>query len=572
MTDVDDFSIYNFLREDTLLDWLEMYNGTHGFTKDYGDSDFDASYDFGVFLGDQRRKFKYLLARYMYTMLEEHNMVMDSKRGILVICKTQPKVKRMEATKKAIKAKIMVIVDGMLYDSDLRVWNSFDFLVRSDVFCQLFPQCAKTHQGYNSLDVAFSKLRFTMTGALSKAKTLRYYQAKAWLHLKALKQLFPTLQYGFIIGRECVSRYDHCNDALKSVACISSEDWIEKLVRSAISWYRRCSTDGKDWKVLPSPSVPELYPNMCNRNCGRWSRAKRDIAIHLQELTLIWNISYKNRLSFHDQKIFTYGDLCQSWDTLDKSHINEMSKKIITINTDTSHDILPKKIQSDMYNWRQAGREFFVDFETCNSLGDGGQNFPKIYDSTRIAMIGCAYIQPGTGRYICEVFVAKRLTFNEERRIIDEWFEMLSKVSEKYNFGKPYKVWCWSQAEKAFLETQMNSAACRHEKCDWLAQVQWCDANRLCMAIPLRIRGCFNYSLKSVAKALHRLGYIEETWPDSQIDNGLNAMTALFRADEVARQRCCMISHVPIMSEIIAYNRLDVFMMKEILRVLREHL
>ena len=85
---------------------------------------------------------------------------------------------------------------------------------------------------------------------------------------------------------------------------------IAAAVEDALRWIRRVRTEGKDWQLLPEPSVPELYPNMSNtddanmmleispaelepgfgeeESGGSWVGAKKWAASELKELTQRW--------------------------------------------------------------------------------------------------------------------------------------------------------------------------------------------------------------------------------------------------------------------------------------------
>ena len=79
-----------------------------------------------------------------------------------------------------------------------------------------------------------------------------------------------------------------------------------------------------------------------------------------------------------------------------------------------------------------------------------------------------------------------------------------------------------------------------------------------------------NFKLKSVAKALYHLGMISVNWTSSsQCDQGLNAMTALFLCDQEARAKGTGMQGLPLMQEIVGYNRIDCEAMMEVVEYLR---
>src|SRR5438105_11839981 len=62
---------------------------------------------------------------------------------------------------------------------------------------------------------------------------------------------------------------------------------LRRLAGEAADWVRRLRCEGATWEVLPEPSVPELRPNMKVGGPIGWSRARREIAERLAEITLL---------------------------------------------------------------------------------------------------------------------------------------------------------------------------------------------------------------------------------------------------------------------------------------------
>ena len=62
-----------------------------------------------------------------------------------------------------------------------------------------------------------------------------------------------------------------------------------------------------EWLIYPKPTIKELYPNM-NIKIGPWYKEKKRLAELINEITLVWNISYHNRCTLHDKGITTWDD------------------------------------------------------------------------------------------------------------------------------------------------------------------------------------------------------------------------------------------------------------------------
>jgi hypothetical protein len=281
-----------------------------------------------------------------------------------------------------------------------------------------------------------------------------------------------------------------------------------------------------------------------------------------------------------------------------------------------------REIKTDMFLWRlQKEIDFYVDFETVSSLGDTFEHFPVCDDTSMITMIGCGHVDPFTLKQEIVVFTVRLLDKDEEKKIIHKWFNHMRKVllrfhaqthphestssesssssssyqqtgvdttkslkrktredtdtkedeetGEEVAIGtlpckkkayepETYTVWHYTHAEKSFLQNGVECALARHDISHLCDKIIWKDLQLILRAEPIVIQGCFGYSLKSIAKTMNKLGLIDIFWPDSQIDCGLSAMVALFRANEYAKQHNCAMDVFSIVDDVTMYNRSDV--------------
>jgi hypothetical protein len=99
---------------------------------------------------------------------------------------------------------------------------------------------------------------------------------------------------------------------------------------------------------------------------------------------------------------------------------------------------------------------------------------------------------------------------------------------------------------------------------------EWFDLwSKVARAEPVVIRGCQNFSLKSMAKALHAHGLIRTTWTDGPTD-GLGTMVGAWWCAKNAGTNS--MARMPLMRDIKKYNEVDCKVMMEFVRLLRrEH-
>ena len=66
----------------------------------------------------------------------------------------------------------------------------------------------------------------------------------------------------------------------------------------AIKWVLRVRQEGHKWKLLPLPSIPELYPNMNNERDGSWKVLKKELADNINEITSLLDNSVNEPIFF----------------------------------------------------------------------------------------------------------------------------------------------------------------------------------------------------------------------------------------------------------------------------------
>jgi len=279
--------------------------------------------------------------------------------------------------------------------------------------------------------------------------------------------------------------------------------------------------------------------------------------------------------------------------------------------------VWPPVVECTLFEWKQTEElEIDVDLETVSNLSDTLKSFPVLEDRTMINMIGWSYRvllcqapsrnalpvpPPSAVPQLLEGETEERdesgavyaygqcqLTLDlldpaQEREHIDSWLRQLAALRDRavaihaQSRGGDWaasfrpKVWCYSPAEPNFLERQFNSAAHRHGRPDWVEVVRWCDLWKVLRAEPVTIRGCLSFSLKPNYKGLqvHYPEHCPVSWPDAQVDNGLNAMTCTMHCDAVARQTRRSMQEMQPMKDQKAYNRVDVAAMYWFRRYLR---
>ena len=603
----------NWMLNDPLIDWLQLYGESRGYRPEREVGSYAANLDFLAFIFEQGQRFEDGILRLLRERYEVVTVAEDYREI--------SRLDKAEATFDAMRRGIPVIYQGVLWDAENLNYGSPDFLVRSDVLRELFPGDVSASEAaasapdlgadgwhYRVVDTKFTTLHLNAAGTeLGNWGSARAYKAQLFIYNRMLGRLQGYLpSESYVLGRGWEREQSRVkyrgNSALERLGRVpqnSSFDRgktsLESAVEDALGWVRRVRSEGADWQLHPEPSVPELYPNMSSSDDGSmmrevdlaepepgfdesdskadWEPVKKWLASELKELTLLWRVGVGGRNQAHESGIYRWDDpqVTPGAVGVGGSTTGPTLAQMLAVNADGGPLILPERIEETRDEWHDgAGLEFYVDFEFCSDLNDDFANLPEKGGQPLIFMIGCGHLEDGEWSF--EQFTTGSLTEDEEIRIIREWFAHMADVGERLAHGSESpRIFHWSPAEVSALESAYNSARARHgARGDW-PELNWYDfLNRVMREEPVTVQGALGFGLKAVATAMRRHGWIETDWADSPVD-GLGAMVGAWRCDEEARQRGVSMASLRLMGEIAGYNEVDCRAMMEIVRYLRGH-
>ena len=572
----------NWCRNDLLLDWLDEYPMVHSFLRDHHLPGYDETFDLGRFLMHQGRAF-------------EKAVLADlARRWQLVRITHRPDEARILgaaiATQEAMQAGVQIIAGSVLRDPQLRMYGVVDLLVRSDVLGQLCPAAfvgdplelaaiGLSHgRHYRVVDVKFRTLDLLKTGGLSTSPSDLDTLAQAWVYNEALGRLQGyTPPASYVAGRawkQGDERGDVCWERIARVphdTVVRGRDMdLREAVQQAAAWIRRVRTEGAEWRVLPLPSVPELWPNMKAGQDGPWHDAKAKIAAALADLTMLPRVNVGHRARAHEAGITRWDDLRVSSQLLGVTNEKEAAivDAVLAVNRPGGDSVRPERMIMSAQVWRQrAPIEAFVDFEFLQDLNDDFAAFPRKGGQSLIFQIGSGTYRDGVWGF--RQFTVDDLSLDAEARMIDAWLANLRAVAAETgcDVGDARLVH-WSPAETSNFERAYDNARVRHPDRDWPALVWFDLLHEVVQAEPLVVRGAFSFSLKPIARSLHALGHIQTHWGEGLAD-GAGAMVGAWNAAVEAKREGVTLGASEIMGEIAAYNEVDCRVMAEILDYLR---
>jgi len=498
-------------------------------------------------------------------------------------------------TVQSIKSGVPVIYQGILRNYENRTYGIPDLLIRQDYLDKIITSPPKNNKsvksskttkndnkGYVVVDIKFKTLHFKSDGMhLRNDGPMKAYKAQLCVYNDALNTLQQQKQNSaYLLGwkwkytRKCTDHSgDNCFDKLGRINYEGPDKEFAEKTLKAIEWIRNVRQNGHKWDLtkLPLP-CEELYPNMCNRYDYPYHKEKLEFAEKIRDISLIWKCGPKQRKIAHSNGIYSWTHPACDPEALGVGgeFTSGIIKRILEANHNpsTEGNIVPKYITNNFGNWKNKQKlELFVDFEMTCSVFTEFDDLPYADGESIIFMIGVGYIQPD-GTWIYRDFTVNSLTADEELTICCEFIEYIQNLMNEYGCDEP-PIFHWSHAEPS----AWNRAMQRHsgDSYSW-PDFESVDLLKVFHMEPLGIKGCLDYSLKSVAKIFHKYGYIKTIWDGkSSCADGADVAVGAYKIDKEVQQNGTLFTDHPLTEEIIKYNEIDCKVLQEIITYLREN-
>jgi predicted RecB family nuclease len=143
-------------------------------------------------------------------------------------------------------------------------------------------------------------------------------------------------------------------------------------------------------------------------------------------------------------------------------------------------------------------------------------------------------------------FTMENLSRHSEEKMVDEFISFISD-------NKNAKFYHWGNFEN-YTFRDLNK---RHNNKWAFANIKWVNLLSIFKSYPIVVRGAFDFSLKSIAKAMNSHGLISSTWDcDTNCNNGEEAMIEGWKCYR-QYQNSQNITSQKEMLTIIKYNEID---------------
>jgi flagellar biosynthesis regulator FlbT len=540
-------NVKNFMLDDPILDWLNLYGKDNGFKYDIKKKDL-----FKEYIQKKTEKFR----KGVYDNIKKNN-------GIVVIDKKLDVRKKVSLTLKNIIQGTNIILNGEIIENDLNIHGTCDILIRSDKINNIMninyeeqKIGCKIHDKFHYVIINLKCIKIKISKKSNILNTKKNIVLKSENIL--LNNCLNNIQgykpkKSFIIA----DKYDINDQIFSTDEYIATIDEIDEKkmntkIFKSIKWLKELYLYGKNWNIYP-PSREELYPNMCNtENDFPWNIVKKEIALKINEITLLWNCGVKQRNYFHQKGVFQWKD--NDFNTNHLSFSKEKQNiisKMIDVNHYYQEDLViyPRKIKKKENKeiLESNDVEFIVDFETI-TMEYSNNKFRGIF------MIGCMVIfkEENGIQQEFKQFVSEELTDEEEEKIVKEWIEYMEYFENKFQ-KKNFKIFHWGKAEQSIYK-QINS---KFES----KKLNFIDLLDIFKTEPIIVKDAFSYGLKDIVKSLHKHGIIKQIWEEEM--NGKEAMVQALEEYNTKQK-------TKVMKLIEKYNYYDCKVIEEILNILRD--
>lgn len=541
--------IRNYILNDCVLDWLDIYGEKKGYIKDT--LHYSNQFDFTEYICKKGSEFEQRIINIIKKNEKEIDII-DINTNYKTAIQSDSYLKTINA----INKKIPIIIHGMLQDDTKKIYGIPDIIIRNDYIKKIFDiniEIKENSNDYSIIDIKYCSLNISKR---TNEFMNKMYEAQITLYTDLLNKIQKNkTKHAYILPRKISNKTTETTKKIKLGYIKIKEETREKNEK-AIEWYREVKNEGEEWEFDYNSEKFErrILPNMKNQMSSPWTYAKKKIAETIGEITSMYGCSNKIKDIAISLNIYTWKNPRFIPEVIDKYIINDNEREIIKtmINQYFEGKILNfEKIKSKEKIEISNIPEFYIDFETVSNINDDFSKLPKPGGIDMIFMIGCGYTNKRNNKWTYRVFRATELNEKEERKIIIQFFKFIGIMKE----NTTVKMYHWTKAERTFMNTALkrNEDLQQYEK-----NINYIDLHKIFKDNKVIIPNVFNYKLKDVSHGLFNNEKINTVWSNNGID-GLKAMVAAFQMINNKRIK----GKTQIIRDITRYNEIDCKVMWE---------
>lgn len=607
-------SVKNFtgyLLDDPILDWLEVFKYEDGI-QEIGEPNYNGS-------SKSRYDQKYALARSLLASIREYT----NKTGEVINEITPLEEKNREAmssrrfnqTCQILNSESAVLFRPVLMDKKRKIYGIPDMMVRSDMALSWLKKHYKSEllHGFHHLEenvdeVENSYILFCFSlkqppkkyGDESKESEDMNPSMNKWNRVLQTQYTLYARIVDDILEQETSTTL--CAFLGTNYATILNPYEYSDTIRSsvgAIKWAKDLKENGQAWATDLGGKQPpnvHLYPNMCNKYDQTWRHVKTILAERWGELTLLWYCGIAQRNRAHKNNVYTWNEtgnhltpsevvdaMMAHEETVkkdEKSKRRRIMERMIKLNRTSDKIYHARKIGNLLEPYmdlQEEVQEFFVDFEVLPKAVEWQGKRGRQPDGM-IYLNGMGWICPVTKEWKFKSFVAPSLSSGSEYKVIKEWYDTICSVRSQAK-AKKAVLYHWSPAEPRFLNKAMTRHYIRGLQDEFETDgFEWRDLMEMFIDAEVVIRGVWGYSVKYVAKGLHKYGILPEVWKDGEkggdpmIESGETTVGTASGCYRTANRDGIDVNHTAQFDSLRTYNEMDCRVMYDLLKFLRERI
>jgi hypothetical protein len=595
--------LYNYINDDPILDWLNLYGKIKGFKTDeqidyqeycLNENNKKMSFDEFIKYNYEFNFMKYIVEQgikyeeYVLNLLKQkYNEKIIDVENDFNFSKFEYD-KKLEKTKSLIEKKIPIIYQGLVCDPETNTFGFPDFIIREDYLFEILgkklneqtelvrtEEQEKEYYNYYIIDVKYHSLEYKKdTNNLIPNPSQQQYISQLYLYTRGLRHLLhPSVLTSNILDHESyvIGRSWSLSDN-NSIGCIDFKMYnnILEKVKKGLEWYKELKCKGSYWDPY-NPKRIEMYPNMKNDKDNNWRKTKKNIAEKIGEITMLWNCGMSIKQKAHQDKvyswnspnfnIFNYVNDTETTRLINSIiEINNQSVRLYNMNTEYKYEKCWKPIEGlSLIKKNSIVIDGFIDIE--NTIDIKSIETPK--QDSIMYMIGLYYnVSPLTSRtkkyknnMTHKTFCVEKLDKINEKEIIEDFLLFLKSYDVEKQIT--WRLYHYSGVEKYTLNKLMDKYNIIPET--FGIKIEWIDLCDLLIKYKFVFKGCFDYSIKSINKILNQLEYIpdEYIYQNSLIKNGLDTIIAVFKCEDQSKLLNESFNKLNLMNDISYYNMID---------------
>lgn len=507
-----------------------------------------------------------------------------------------------EKTIRAILDGIPIIIQGYVKNDNNNTLGVFDLAIRSDWINKIFRRDVLTdsesktkaknltgNYHYRVIDIKWTTMTLCANGfTIRNDGRFPSYKGQLAIYNCAvgiIQGYTPPKAYIMAKAWKNDKKSDPleghcCFDLLGEIHYDGFDSKFIDLTSEAIEWRQRVMLEGDKWNPY-IPTIPELYPNMSNKNDAPYSKLKKDIAESVGEITLVWGVSDQHRKNAHSQGIMSWKDKKCNSTTMkiggdSKPNIID---EILYTNRSARSKVRPTHIKNNTFNWKVSSTvDFYIDFETinCALLSDNSVD-TTIFNSKCITdivfMIGIGHVE--NDNFIYKSFVVDKISLTEENKIFTELIKYLYDKILFLDKNLEYipRFFHWSSAEISTIRHINIRHQNKFKILEDSENFVWVDMYDIFMKEPITVKGSLSFKLKEIAKAFYDHGFIKTYWNNQGPSDGLGAMMMAIKYYKNKTNQLNQPNQPDLnilIKSIIEYNEVDCKVIWEIVDYLRK--